>query len=233
MTDPILERIAPLDGLFARLRAAAWDDWRAYTRHAFVRALGDGTLPADSFRHYLVQDYVFLIHFARAYALAAYKSETLADMRSAQAVLAAILDVEMGLHVAYCAEWGIDAATLETAPEAEATIAYTRFVLDAGHAGDVLDLHVALAPCMLGYAEIGLGLAADPATRRDGNPYAPWIAMYSGDEFVAAAHAQAALIDRIAARRGGMARFDHLVALFRRASRLEVRFWDMGLARTT
>jgi len=37
-------------------------------------------LPEQCFRHYLVQDYLFLIHFARAYALAAYKSETLADI---------------------------------------------------------------------------------------------------------------------------------------------------------
>ncbi len=34
----------------------------------------------------------------------------------------------------------------------------TRFVLDRGMAGDLLDLHVALAPCVLGYAEIGTAL---------------------------------------------------------------------------
>lgn len=32
--------------------------------------LGDGTLPDAAFRMYLVQDYLFLIQFARAYALA-------------------------------------------------------------------------------------------------------------------------------------------------------------------
>jgi thiaminase/transcriptional activator TenA len=66
-----------------RLRAANVSDWAAYTQHAFVRGLADGSLPEPAFRHYLVQDYLFLIHFARAYALAGYKAETLADIRMA------------------------------------------------------------------------------------------------------------------------------------------------------
>ncbi|MGE0746526.1 MAG: thiaminase II [Rhodospirillales bacterium] len=231
MSQDILDRIASPTGLFARLRYAARDEWAAYTRHDFVRSLGDSTLRPACFRHYLVQDYLFLIHFARAYALAAYKADTLSDMRTAQAGLAAILDVEMGLHVEYCAGWGIAPAELEAAPEAAATTAYTRFVLDTGMAGDLLDLHVALAPCMVGYAEIGLTLAADPSTRTDGNPYLPWIRMYSGAEFVAAARAEAELLDGLMARRAGDGRFDRLVAIFRRATVLERQFWDMGMDR--
>jgi hypothetical protein len=42
--------------------------------------MADGTLTEPAFRHYLVQDYLFfLIEFARAYALAVYKSLQLAD----------------------------------------------------------------------------------------------------------------------------------------------------------
>ncbi len=52
--------------LFARLKAACADDWQAYAGHAFVKRLADGTLPEACFRHYLGQDYLFLIHLARA-----------------------------------------------------------------------------------------------------------------------------------------------------------------------
>lgn len=68
---------------FTDLTTACQDDWRAYIEHDFVHQLGNATLPEASFRHYLKQDYLFLIHFARAYALAAYKSPTLADLRQA------------------------------------------------------------------------------------------------------------------------------------------------------
>ncbi len=102
--------------VFERLRAAAPDEWARYVEHPFVRQLGDGTLPEAAFRAYLVQDYLFLIQFARAYALAAYKSRTTQDIRAAQAGLAAILD-ETELHIRLCARWGIGVDELAATPE--------------------------------------------------------------------------------------------------------------------
>ncbi len=218
----------PPDGLFARLRAGAGRDWRAYVGHPFVRRLADGSLPEAAFRYYLGQDYLFLIQFARAYALAAYKSDTLEDMRQA-AAMAAILDVEMRLHVRFCADWGLDEAAMAALPEDPACLAYTRFVLERGSAGDALDLHVALAPCILGYAEIGLAVAADPATRRDGNRYAAWIEMYSGADYQAVARAEAVHLDRLFAARAGPGREASLAHTFITATRLEIDFWQMGL----
>jgi thiaminase/transcriptional activator TenA len=218
-----------MGGLFGDLRDAAAADWVAYTGHPFIRRLADGTLPETAFRHYLGQDYLFLIHFARAYGLAAYKSTDLDDIRQAAAAMTAILDVEMGLHVEYCARWGLDEAAMRALPEDAATMAYTRYVLEAGTAGDLLDLHVALAPCIVGYAEIGTALAADPATVRAGNPYAEWIEMYAGDEYQAVAAGEVALLDRLDATRGGPGRRPDLIRIFRQATRLEAAFWQMAL----
>ena len=172
MPEPIL---GAKDGVFQRLRKSAGAAWTNYVDHPFVRGLGDGTLPEAAFRRYLVQDYLFLIQFARAYALAAYKSQTLEDIRQAAGGLSAIADVEMRLHVEFCQKWGLTEADMAAEPEAQETMAYTRFVLECGNAGDLLDLHAALAPCILGYGEIGLALAAKG--RDDGNPYQPWIDM--------------------------------------------------------
>src|SRR5580704_17387867 len=104
--------------LFQRLRAASGPIWPAYTRHDFVLALARGDLPEAAFRRYLVQDYLFLLHFARAWGLAIYKSDTLAEMRRAQALVAATLDVEIGLHIEFCRRWGLDEARMEVEPEA-------------------------------------------------------------------------------------------------------------------
>ena len=131
---------------FERLKTAASAEWRAYTEHPFTEGLADGSLPEAAFRHYLVQDYLFLIEFARAYALSVYKSPSLADMRDAASGLSAILDVEMNLHVKLCAGWGLSASDLEQASPAVEMLAYTRYVLDTGMRGDLLALKVALAP---------------------------------------------------------------------------------------
>src|ERR1700730_1449366 len=215
--------------LFDRLAATAEPIWHAYTRHEFVLRLADGTLPEAAFRRYLIQDYLFLLHFARAWGLAIYKSDTLAEMRRAQGLVAATLDVEIGLHVEYCRSWGIDPAGMAEAQEAMATIAYSRFVLDRGLAGDRLDLEIALAPCIVGYAEIAAERMADPATRHDGNPYREWLDMYAGAEYQSLAREAAAALDEQFHRRGGEGRFPALAAAFATAARLEADFWQMGL----
>jgi thiaminase/transcriptional activator TenA len=216
--------------LIDQLRAAARDEWTAFTRHPFVLALADGTLDPTAFRAFLVQDYRFLVHFARAHALAVLKADTLADMRAAARGVSAILDQEMDLHVRYCAGWGISPEELEATPEAPANVAYTRFVLDAGLAGDGLDLAVALAPCTVGYGDIGRELAADPTTLRGpANPYEDWIATYSGSAYLDGVDEAIAQLDRLFARRGGPARLEALVTLFKRATQLESAFWQIGL----
>ncbi|WP_114967279.1 thiaminase II [Alkalilacustris brevis] len=217
---------------FALWRAGAGRAWQDYTCHAFVQGLGDGTLPRAAFLHYLRQDYVFLIHFSRAWALAAAKSETVEELRAASEAVHALATVEMPLHLRICAEVGLDAATIEATEEAAENLAYTRYVLEAGYSGGFLDLMAALAPCVLGYGEIGARLGAAPGHER--GPYADWIATYAGEEYQALCRDVGALIDASLARRLGDAwadnpRFATLAARFATATRLEVGFWDMGL----
>jgi len=214
--------------LFDRLKADAADDWRDYVDHAFVQGLGDGSLPKECFRHYLIQDYLFLIQFARAYALAAYKAPDLDTLRYAAKAMSAILD-EMKLHVRLAGEWGASEADLEAATEARATVAYTRLVLDAGMQGDLLDLMTALSPCVIGYAEIGTALARAPRGLATDNPYRGWIAEYSGDAYQVVAAAAWAELDRLATTSLTEARYPRLLQLFRQATRLEADFWQMGL----
>ncbi len=215
------------NSFFASLKQACAEEWRAYVEHPFVRGLGTGELPEAAFRHYLAQDYLFLIHFARAHALALYKSETLAEMRAAADIVKGLLDVEMRLHVKFCAGWGLGEAEMEALPEARANMAYTRFVLDCGMAGDSLDLHVALAPCVVGYGEIGGRLAAQGDLA--GNPYAEWIEMYAGAEYGEVVQGALSQLERLAERRSTEQRWPALAHIFRQATRLEAAFWDMGL----
>lgn len=215
--------------LFDRLKRDAAQEWDDYVRHDFVQQLGRGSLPVASFRHYLVQDYLFLIEFARAYAIGVWKAPTLADMRKASAGVEAIL-AETGLHLRLCAGWGLDPAAIEQAPAARATIAYTRFVQEAGLRGDLLDLVVALSPCVVGYAEIGAELARSAAGLGDGsNPYAPWIAEYASEGYQQLARDSLDQIDGLASTYLTEARYPRLLEIFRQAVRLEADFWQMGL----
>lgn len=215
---------------FAHWRAGAATAWQDYTHHAFVEGLGDGSLPRTAFLHYLIQDYVYLVHYARAWSLAVVKAEMLEEMKICARTVDALVNHEMSLHVATCAAEGIDEATLFAAPEAVENLAYTRFVMDAGVQGDFLDLMAALAPCVMGYGEIGLRLAGSKAPD---TPYAEWIATYADPTYQAVCARVGAMIDAAVARRvGDLPQSPRAAALqdrFTKATKLEVGFWQMGL----
>lgn len=150
-------------------------------------------------------------------------------IRAAQAGLSGILD-ETELHVRLCGRWGLTPEQLHSVPEHQATVAYTRFVLDCGAAGDLLDLHVALAPCVIGYAEIGKALTPNGIDQIPADhPYREWIGEYAGDAFQQLSVGSRRLLDDLAERSMTERRFAELAALFGKASRLEADFWQMGL----
>lgn len=216
---------------FARLRAGCPDAWQAYTYHDFVEGLGDGTLPRAAFLHYLIQDYVFLVHFARAWSLALVKAETLEEMKVCAAIVDALVNHEMALHVQTCAAEDIDEATLFTAPEEFENLAYTRYVMDAGVQGDFLDMMAALAPCCFGYGEIGLRLNQSAVP---GTPYRTWIETYAAGDYQDVMAGAGQMIDQAVLRRlgndpTGAPRWPQLQNRFTTATRLETAFWDMGL----
>lgn len=215
---------------FAILREAAGEAWRGYTRHAFVEGLRDGSLPREAFLHYLRQDYVFLIHFSRAWALAVVKSETHPEMLAAVTTVNALVSEEMQLHVGICEAEGISAQELFTTPERPENLAYTRYVLEAGYSGDLLDLLAALAPCVFGYGEIGARLGQEKTSET----YSDWISTYAGPEYQNVCAAVGTLLDDALIRRLGASfettpRWRSLCDRFRVASELEIGFWQMGM----
>jgi thiaminase II len=159
--------------------------WKEHTGHVFLDRLADGTLPRESFKYYLIQDYLYLIQFARANSLAGFKSKNLDDIvRSAEIVLH--IKREMDLHLSYCAEFGLSKEDVLNVEESQACTAYTRFVLDTGSSEDWLALQVALAPCLIGYGQIAKRLYSDAKTVREGNRYWKWIENYAAEDYTEA-----------------------------------------------
>jgi thiaminase/transcriptional activator TenA len=220
---------------FALWRTAAIqeseDIWHAYTAHTFVQKLDNGSLPREAYLRYLVQDYVFLVHFSRAWALAVVKSETLSEMKLAASTVDALVNIEMQHHVDICTGYGINEQELFDAIEEPENLAYTRYVLDAGLSGDLVDLLAALAPCIFGYGEIGVRLATDLSTD---NPYREWIETYASDDYQQVCSEVGSLIDAALERRIGTGftdspRWGRLTEKFMTATKLEAGFWSMAL----
>ena len=209
----------------AELRAAAADIWEAQHRHPFVRGVGDGTLPVERFAHYVRQDYLFLVEYARMLALGAARALDLQTMRRFADLAQAILGEEMELHRAFAREFGISEAQLEAETPAPTTQAYTDFLVRTAALGDAGELAAALLPCMWGYTEVGQRLAAagTPPDER----YARWIETYASPEFDELATWCRGLVDRLAAEAGDAER-DRMRRAFLVCSEHELAFWDVG-----
>lgn len=230
--------------------------WEKYTFHPFATAMARGTLPENLFKNYLVQDYLYLTHFARTHALAAYKSQTM-DSISASAQIILHIRREMELHLSYCAAFGISKSQLEDparTKESQACVAYSRYVLDVGQSQDWLALQMALAPCLIGYGATAdrLYRERESKTAEQGNRYWRWVQNYVADDYTEAvrvgrgeSHSMLGLPFASSAEdlvltemacvaelieshiyKQSPSRIEELIAVFVRATEMEVRFWD-------
>ena len=158
-----------MEGIFARILA-----------HPFVAGLTDGSLPRDAFAHYVVQDALYLVDYARALAIVGAKGPDEHAIAKFAAHAQGAIEVERSLHLGLFRELGVTDAEVRAAPVMPTTLAYTSYLLRSCHQGSFAEGLAAVLPCYWIYAEVGARLlvrsSPDPA-------YARWIATYGGEEF--------------------------------------------------
>lgn len=207
-----------------QLRDSVTDQWDREKAHPFVIGLGDGTLPLETFRYYMRQDYVFLIGFCRAVAIAAAKTERLEDMAFFARLLDETLNTEMALHVSFCADFGITEEDLTSTVPSPTTTSYVDHLVSTAYNGPAQEAAAAILPCSWGYAGIGRTLA-DRGLPESQPLYGRWIEMYASPEFAELADWLRSYIDRGAEGMGEDGR-RRLTEIFEVSSRYEYMFWD-------
>lgn len=194
--------------------------WYEYTHHEFVERMGDGTLPPEVFKYYMIQDYLYLTHFARANALAGYKAKHIDDIAGAAAIVTHI-HREMELHIQECKDFGLTQEMMDTHEESQACTAYSRYVLDIGQSEDWLALQIALLPCLLGYGMIARRLKELQKTNppKTPNRYITWINNYVATDYTDAVKKGCALVEKHAFKQSP-SRVEDLVKIFVHATKV-------------
>jgi thiaminase (transcriptional activator TenA) len=210
-------------GFSDQLREHAAPIWDAQLEHPFVRGIGDGTLAAAPFRHWVRQDYLFLADYARLLALAAARAPSVELAQRFAELARSTFHDEMALHRSYAADWGVSAEELEAEQATATTRAYADFLLRTAALGDFAELVAALLPCMWGYSELGRSLAAGgrPAEER----YARWIDMYADEDFAELARWCREACDAAAEGAGEGVRA-RMREAFLTSVRYELAFWE-------
>ncbi|MQR84545.1 thiaminase II [Bacillus megaterium] len=199
--------------------------WRQNHNHPFVQGMGDGTLEKEKFRFYMIQDYLYLIDYAKLFAIGAMKATDLQTMGKFAALLDSTLNEEMSLHREYAKKFEISEKELEKAQPSPTTLAYTHYMLHVGQSGTLAELVAALLPCMWSYWEIGKELSEKPGANNEF--YREWIEMYSSAEFGELATWCINLFDSLTEDKSE-AELEKLEEIFLNTTRFEYMFWDMA-----
>ncbi|MBQ2888370.1 MAG: thiaminase II [Firmicutes bacterium] len=209
-----------------RLRDAAASVWQACLQHPFVTGIGDGTLAADKFRYFMLQDYLYLFDYARVFAMGVVKARDPELMRTFAANVDAILGGEMNIHRAYMKRLGITEEQVFTVKPALDNISYTNYMLSVANTGGPMEIVAAILACSWSYAEIGQALAAIPGAAE--HPfYGEWIRGYSSAEYSATNQALIELLDSLTMN-ATEEQIAYLTEIFVNCSRYELGFWDMS-----
>lgn len=83
------------------------DIWKGYHEHPFVNGIGDGSLPIEKFRFYMLQDYLYLYDYAKVFALGVVKSTEPSMIRRFSYFVEDTLGGEMDIHSGYMERLGI------------------------------------------------------------------------------------------------------------------------------
>ncbi|KZE10784.1 thiaminase II [Priestia aryabhattai] len=199
--------------------------WRQNHNHPFVQGMGDGTLEKEKFRFYMIQDYLYLIDYAKLFAIGAMKATDLQTMGKFAALLDSTLNEEMSLHREYAKKFEISEKELEKAQPSPTTLAYTHYMLHVGQSGTLAELVAALLPCMWSYWEIGKELSEKPGANNEF--YREWIEMYSSEEFGELATWCINLFDSLTEDKSEV-ELEKLEEVFLNTTRFEYMFWDMA-----
>jgi thiaminase/transcriptional activator TenA len=194
--------------------------------HPFIAGVGNGSLNVENFKHYVLQDYVYLVDYSRVLAIAVARAPDLDTMSWFAGLLYETLNAEMDLHRAYCLEFGISRQQLENTIPSPTTISYTSFLLKTAYQGTFGELIAALLPCQLGYWEIGQHLS-NQGKPYDAPLYSQWIDMYSSKEFGILASTIGDLANRIYDIVGHEERLC-MKGAYLTGVRFEHLFWDMA-----
>ena len=201
--------------------------WDEYLQHPFLKELGEGILDKEKFRRYLIQDYLYLKEYAKVYAMAVVKSETIEDMKFFQQSVNGILEDESANHIWYLKNFGEKIEELEKYKITLANENYTSYMKSLALTGDLKELIIGVLPCAWSYYYIGTKLKEIYKDKLEGNFYESWIESYSSEDYSLCAQKNIDFANKICKDLDDKEK-EKLKEIFIKASIYEMKFWDMA-----
>lgn len=199
--------------------------WDTCAETPFVQELKKGTLPLEKFRRYIIQDSIYLKHYARVYGKAMYHSTTLKDIQMYYSVLCFVTDTESAVRLSYLKQFDLTDSDIEGIAPLPENQNYIDFMLNIAEEGNVCKMLMAVLPCMLSYSYIFRTIAVEPETKK--SKYWDFIEDYADERYAEDCTLWIAFADEKCAYLPDDEE-EQLTAIFEKSSLLELDFWKMA-----
>ena len=210
-----------------RLLASAHDLWKSYNEHPFVLGIQNGDLAHEKFRFYTIQDYLYLLDYAKVFAIGLSKADDPAVMHTFAQYIVQIMDCEMNVHEGYMAELSITPEELRTAKPALANLSYTAYMRACAEAGGPAEAITAVLACAVSYEHIAREILRRKPDADKHPFYGAWVESYASDAYAQENVVLCELVNKLTAGYTEP-QLEKLCEIFRNCARYEAGFWDMA-----
>ena len=212
---------------FARsLKAKAGNVWEDGYNHPFVQELGAGTLSKERFKFWLLQDYLYLLQYAKVFAMATVKSDTEEIMTNFTSIQHYIFSSEMNVHREYMAKFGVTKEEISAVKASLYNRTYTANMLSYGLTGSLVEILATIFPCAWTYSDYGRRLKEQYAGNLENNFYKTWIEKYASDDFASSFDWICDTLDILVEKMDDKQR-EKIADIFTSSVEFEYLFWDM------
>ena len=187
-----------------RLYSKVKDIWESYNLHPFVQGIANGNLPIDKFQFYMIQDHLYLLQYAKVFALGLIKAT----------------------HQAYLKQLGITREMIDSAKMSLVNESYTNYMISIGFKEGLAEIAVAVLACSWSYKLIGEYVASVPNSK-DNEFYRPWIDTYTSEEYIKENDMTIDLVNSLT-ENYTEEQLENLEKIIVNCSRYEYMFWDMA-----
>ena len=220
-------RFSQNKNLVARLMDSVSDIWPEYNNHPFVKGMETGTLDPEKFRHYIIQDYLYLNEYTKVFALGVTKAKSLGTMRLCASIIEAIANVEMDIHRGYMGRLNVSQEEIDSTKRELENLSYTSYMLRVAYDEGEAEILAAILSCALSYEDIAKAIVRNNPDSVNHELYGNWIKCYSGEEYCSANRVMVSALEE-AVKDYSDSQLEHIAEIFRECSLYEMGFWDMG-----
>lgn len=203
------------------------DIWEAYNQHDFVLGIQNGTLDKEKFKYYIIQDYIYLIDYARVFAIGLAKAKSPETMKFFNSYVQLLVDGELNIHKGYMGKFSVTEAELRSTPTALDNLSYTSYMLRVAYEEGEEEILAAILSCAYSYEIIAANILKNNPRACEHEFYGDWVKGYSAESY---SRANAYLMDMLDRLTNGFTdeQKKHLSDIFVACSRYEMAFWDLA-----